>query len=567
MTNIAIAGVGNCASALVQGIEADEKPDPLFSGLEKSEINFVAGFDVHAGKVGSDISEAIFQEPNCANKITDVGNKNAPVFKGSVLDGLDSDIADHIPVDTNQEPVSVSKKLKEADADILIILLPTGSQEAAEYYAHEALEAGCAVINGMPASIANNQAISQKARKKNLPVIGDDIKSQIGATIIHRALTKLFPMRGAKLDSTIQLDWGGDMDFCNLMSNGRYEHGKRQSKTESVLSVLPDSEDVDAKVSAVDYIPFLENQKEAYTRLQGKIFGGQPVRIDVNMEVQDAYNSAGMLLGCIYACDNALKRNRGGVLESASAFFCKKPPIQMDYAESVKDLRSFLNRDLLTDNKIEKRRQEERDKYTEWYYKNEYWKEDDPDTSTERFSYEDPGHEKRFDFLYEVITSHFEFDTFLDVGCGTGKLLRKLLDNGYEGKGIEVSDAALEKYLDDFVSEGIVKEGGAENIPFPENNFDAVICLDVMEHLPSFDVDRAIQELVRVCDQYLILTINLDNPYEYHPTIMNREEWEGRFLASGKVEQLNEVEEEIQSKSDDERPEYEWFVFEKVAEY
>jgi len=571
MTKISIAGVGNCASALIQGLEfysqdeGEEKPLSALPGFSAKDIEVAAGFDVHKEKVGADLSEAIFVNPNCANKITDVEDKDAPVLKGPVMDGLDSDIAAHVPTDKTQKPVSVKEELQIREVDVLVILLPAGSQKAAEHYAQEALAAGCAVVNGIPAEIANTDKIKNQANKSNLPVIGDDVKSQVGATIVHKALTRLFPMRGASLKKTIQLDWGGDMDFCNLLSNNRYEQGKRQSKTESVISEVPEPEGVQAQVSAVDYIPFLKNQKEAYMRLEGEVFGGQPVRIDLNMEVQDAYNSAGILTDCIHVCGAALDKNKGGVLEAASAFFCKKPPHQIQEEKAKSKLLSFLGESTHPLLQKKKRRKEEREKYTESYFKNEYWKEDDPEVETDRYSYNDPEHEKRFDFLKQVITDNFSFDSFLDVGCGTGDLLRRLRNDGYEGKGVEVSQAALDNPLNALVKEGVVKEGGAENIPFSENSFDAVICLDVMEHLPEFDVDQAVYELIRVSDQYIILTINLDNPYEYHPTILTRNEWEEKFLATGKVEQLGETQKTIQKVSDKKRPEYEWFIFEKTT--
>lgn len=351
MVNVAIIGVGNCASALIQGVEYYKKhPDEALGFLSEikqvklKDINFVLGFDVNKNKVGKDLSKAIFIEPNCANKIISVSNLNAPVLKGPVLDGLDSAISEHVPVDKNSEEVDVKDELNKHKVDVVVILLPTGSQEAAELYAREAISAGCAVMNGMPALIANNNEIVKLAEKNKVPIIGDDVKSQIGATIVHRALSYLFPMRGAILDRTLQLDWGGDMDFCNLTSNKRYEKGKRQSKTESVISDLPNKNEVEAQISAVDYIPFLKNQKEAYTRIEGRIFGNQPVRIDLTMQVQDAYNSAGILLDGIRICAIAKGRKIGGVINSASSFFNKKPPVQLADDVAKKNLIDFLNK-------------------------------------------------------------------------------------------------------------------------------------------------------------------------------------------------------------------------------
>jgi len=349
MINIAIVGIGNCASALVQGIELYKKSPSetigVLSIIKKYSIkdfNFVVGFDVNKNKVGKDLSKAIFIEPNCASKIFEPKSLSAPVIEGPLLDGLDSDIKLYVPVNKVKKPGNIKQELLKRKVDVVVILLPTGSQKAAERYAEQAIEAGCAVVNGMPALIANNNKIVKAAKENKVPIIGDDIKSQIGATIIHRALTHLFPLRDAVLDRTIQLDWGGDMDFCNLMSNGRYEKGKRQSKTEAVVSDLPNKKDVEVQVSAVDFIPFLKNQKEAYMRLEGRIFGNQPVRIDITMQVQDAFNSAGILTDCIRVAMIAKDRKLGGALDPACSFFNKKPPIQKPDVEAKKDLVEFL---------------------------------------------------------------------------------------------------------------------------------------------------------------------------------------------------------------------------------
>lgn len=351
MVNVAIVGVGNCASALIQGVEFYKKnPKETIGFLSEikeikiKDINFVLGFDVNENKIGKDLSEAIFVEPNCANMIYTPKKLNAPVLRGKVLDGLDSDISKHIPSKKNEKEVSVKNSLKKYKVDIVVILLPTGSQKAAEYYVKESINTGCGILNGMPASIANNIEIKKLAEENNVPIIGDDIKSQVGATIIHRALSHIFPMRGAILDRTIQLDWGGDMDFCNLLSNKRYELGKRQSKTESVISDLPNKKKVDVQISAVDYIPFLKNQKEAYTRIEGRIFGNQPVRIDMIMQVQDAYNSAGILLDAIRVCAISKNRKIGGVINSASSFFNKRPLVQLPDDIAKKNLIDFLNK-------------------------------------------------------------------------------------------------------------------------------------------------------------------------------------------------------------------------------
>ncbi len=349
--NVALVGVGNCASALVQGIQYYSNPDRDLIGAEFelggyniSDINIVLGFDVHKDKVGKTISEAIFIRPNCAEFLTKVDNTPALVYKGEVLDGLDSEIKTYVPTDETQSGVNIETILKKHQVDVAVILLPTGSQQAAEYYTKAAIHADCAVVNGIPANIANNAELVGLAEDRKVPIIGDDIKSQIGATITHRALTNLFPMRHAVVDRTIQLDWGGDMDFRNLTSNKRYETGgKRQSKTEAVIDGLPNKDEVEAQVSAVDYIPFLKNQKEAYTRIEGRIFGGKSVRIDMMIQVQDAYNSAGILVDAIRVAMIGKERQMGGALMVASSLYSKRPPKQLSDAVAYKKLQEFLN--------------------------------------------------------------------------------------------------------------------------------------------------------------------------------------------------------------------------------
>lgn len=352
---VALAGVGNCASALMQGVEYYSKnhnEEPIgacneLGGYKISDIEFTVGFEVHKDKVGKYLNEAIFIEPNCAELLCEVTTISGKVYKGEVFDGLDSGIKEFVPVDDTQLIEDVEAVLREHEVDVLIILLPTGSQQAAEYYATAALNVGCAVVNGMPADIANNEALVALARSNNVPIIGDDVKSQIGATITHRALTNLFPMRNAIVDRTIQLDWGGDMDFRNLTTNQRYETGgKRRSKTEAVIDGLPNKDTVEAQVSAVDYIPFLKNQKEAYTRIEGRIFGGKSVRLDVMIQVQDAYNSAGILVDALRAAKVGKDRKVGGILTSASSLFNKRPPQQLPDEVASDHFKKFLAGDM-----------------------------------------------------------------------------------------------------------------------------------------------------------------------------------------------------------------------------
>lgn len=339
--NVCLIGVGDVAAALVQGTENYKKnPEKIIGLLPEitqyniNDVNFVLAIEVNANKVGKDLSEAIFAEPNCNMVLFRPENLNAPVIKGPILDGLDSNIKHIVPVDENQKEADIVKEMKERNVDVAVILLPTGAHKAVKHYALAALEAGACVACGMPSYVAKDEEIVAKAEEKSLALIGDDVKSQIGATIIHRSLANLFPMRGAILDRTIQLDWGGCSDFCALMTpkpNGEliYEEGKRQSKTESVVAELQNKDTVDCQISAVDYIPFLKNQKEAYMRLEGRIFGGAPVRVDITMFVEDGNNSAGIIADCIRILKIAKDRKVGGVLQSACSFFMKHPPEQL----------------------------------------------------------------------------------------------------------------------------------------------------------------------------------------------------------------------------------------------
>jgi len=352
--NICLIGVGDVASALVQGIEKYKKHPNEIIGLlpeitqyQVDDFNFVLGIDVNSNKVGKDLSKAIFAEPNCNMILFEPIFLSAPVLKGPVLDGLESNIKNIIPTDSNQPPVDVSEEMKKRNVDVAVILLPTGCHEAVKFYANAALDAGACVVNGMPSYVVKDPKIVKKAEELNLSLIGDDVKSQIGATIIHRSLTNLFPMRGAILDRTIQLDWGGSSDFCNLLtpqSNGEliYEKGKRQSKTEAVIASLQNKESVECRVSAVDYIPFLKNQKEAYMRLEGRIFGGASVRVDITMFVEDGNNSAGIIADCIRVSKIAKDRKIGGILQSACSFFNKHPPEQLDDYIAKKRLLEFI---------------------------------------------------------------------------------------------------------------------------------------------------------------------------------------------------------------------------------
>ncbi|MFX1393913.1 MAG: inositol-3-phosphate synthase [Promethearchaeota archaeon] len=351
---VCLIGIGDVASALVQGIENYKKnPEKIIGILPEitqykiEDINFVLGIEVNANKVGKDLSEAIFAKPNCNMELYRPDFLNAPIIKGPIIDGLESNIKNIIPVDHNQKEADILEEIRKRNVDVVVILLPTGAHKAVKFYALTALEAGACVVCGMPSYVAKDPEIVQKAEEMRLSLIGDDVKSQIGATIIHRSLANLFPMRGAILDRTIQLDWGGCSDFCNLLTpkpDGSlvYEEGKRQSKTASVVAKLQNKDTVECQISAVDYIPFLKNQKEAYMRLEGRIFGGAPVRIDITMFVEDGNNSAGIIADCLRISKIAKDRQVGGVLHTACSFFMKYPPKQLDDFRAKRRLIRFI---------------------------------------------------------------------------------------------------------------------------------------------------------------------------------------------------------------------------------
>jgi len=353
--NVCLIGIGDVCSALAQGVSNYKKnPEKIIGLLPEitqytvNDINFVLGLDVNSNKVGKDLSEAIFAKPNCNMKLFIPEFLDAPIIKGPILDGLDSNIKNIVPVSEDQKPADVAKEMRDRNVDVAVILLPTGAHKAVKYYANAALDAGACVVCGMPSHVAKDPEIVKKAEELSLSLIGDDVKSQIGATIIHRSLTNLFPMRGAILDRTIQLDWGGCSDFCNLLTpkpDGQlmYEEGKRQSKTDAVIANLQNKDTVECQISAVDYIPFLKNQKEAYMRLEGRIFGGAPVRIDITMFVEDGNDSAGIIADCIRISKIAKDRKVGGILQSACSFFMKHPPPpQLDDYIAKKYLLEFI---------------------------------------------------------------------------------------------------------------------------------------------------------------------------------------------------------------------------------
>ncbi len=359
---IAIAGLGNCASSLVQGIEyyRDKTQEDAIGlmnweidGYTPSDIEVVAAFDIDARKVGKDVAEAIFAEPNC----TAIFCKNIPktgaiVKFGPVMDGFPDHMKEYrdgrtFVVADAKTPTKqdIVKALKDSGAEILLNYLPVGSELASKFYAECALEAGVAFINNIPVFIASDPAWAERFAKKGLPIVGDDIKAQVGATITHRVLTDLFKKRGVKLEHTYQMNTGGNTDFLNMLNRSRLA-SKKTSKTEAVQSVMHtrmDSEDI--HVGPSDYIPWLNDNKVCFIRMEGKLFGDVPMNIELRLSVEDSPNSAGVAIDAIRCCKLALSRKQGGILHSTSSYLMKHPPVQYVDDEAHRLLRAFINKE------------------------------------------------------------------------------------------------------------------------------------------------------------------------------------------------------------------------------
>ncbi len=339
---VAIVGVGNCASSLVQGVEyyrdADENarvPGLMHARLgdyHVRDISFVAAFDVDGKKVGHDISEAIVASENNTIKLCDVPPTGVTVQRGHTLDGLGSYYRDTIE-EASDEPVDVAAALREARADVLVCYLPVGSEDAARFYAQCAIDAGVAFVNCLPVFIAGTPEWAEKFRTAGVPIVGDDIKSQVGATITHRVLAKLFEDRGVILDRTMQLNVGGNMDFKNMLERERLE-SKKVSKTQSVTSqVSHDLGKGNVHIGPSDYVPWLDDRKWAYVRLEGRAFGDVPLNMEYKLEVWDSPNSAGVVIDALRCAKIAKDRGIGGPLLGPSSYFMKSPPEQ--YSDDV----------------------------------------------------------------------------------------------------------------------------------------------------------------------------------------------------------------------------------------
>jgi len=346
---VAIAGVGNCASALVQGVhyyrDADENdviPGLMhvrFGEYHVGDIKFVAAFDVNREKIGKDLSEAIFVKPNCCAKFANpLPRLGVEVLPGPVLDGVGPHMKEVFKVEED-DPIDVASALREADADMLVNFLPVGSYEATRFYAEAALEAGCAFVNCIPEFIASDEEWASKFEKAGLPVAGDDVKSQLGATILHRTLARLFVDRGVIIDETYQLNIGGNTDFQNMTLEQRLKT-KRISKTEAVTSMVPYR--VPTRIGPSDYVPFLGDKKICYIHIRGRKFGNQPVRVMAKLEVEDSPNSAGVVIDVIRAVKIALDRGVSGPLISMSAYAFKHPPIQVEDSTARRWVEEFI---------------------------------------------------------------------------------------------------------------------------------------------------------------------------------------------------------------------------------
>jgi myo-inositol-1-phosphate synthase len=348
---VAIAGVGNCAASLVQGVHyyRDANPESAVPGLmhvqfgdyHVGDIEFVAAFDVDAKKVGQDLSDAIGASENNTIKICDVPPTGVTVQRGPTLDGLGKYYREMI-AESDEEPVDVVAALTEARADVLVCYLPVGSEQAAKFYAQAAIEAKVAFVNALPVFIAGTPEWAQKFTDAGVPIVGDDIKSQVGATITHRVLAKLFEDRGVTVDRTYQLNVGGNMDFMNMLERERLE-SKKISKTQSVTSQL--AGDIGARnvhIGPSDYVAWLDDRKWAFVRLEGRAFGDVPLSMEYKLEVWDSPNSAGVIIDALRAAKIAKDRGIGGPILSASSYFMKSPPEQYNDSEAKQAVEDFI---------------------------------------------------------------------------------------------------------------------------------------------------------------------------------------------------------------------------------
>ena len=359
---IAIAGIGNCASSLIQGIHYYRDKEPAeaiglmhwkIGGFRPGDIEVVAAFDIDKRKVGQDVHSAIFAKPNCTTVFcSDIPPSGVTVSMGRILDGIADHMHDYdddatfIAADEPEpDEAAVVVAIQESGAEVLVNYLPVGSEQAVRFYAGCALKAGVAYINNMPVFIASNPEWAKQFADRNIPIIGDDIKSQLGATITHRMLTDLFRKRGVKLERTYQLNTGGNTDFLNMLSRKRLA-SKKISKTEAVQSVAATRlQDKNIHIGPSDYVPWQKDNKVCFLRMEGKLFGDVPMHIEMRLSVEDSPNSAGVAIDAIRCAKLALDRGTGGILEAPSAYFCKHPPKQFTDDEAFRNLECFIHGD------------------------------------------------------------------------------------------------------------------------------------------------------------------------------------------------------------------------------
>lgn len=348
---VAIAGVGNCASSLVQGVAFYRDADPVAAvpglmhatvgGYHVRDIHFSAAFDIAKGKVGRDLAVALAAPPNNTIRFADVPDTGVEVRRGPTLDGIGRYLRGLVE-EAAEAPDDVARTLRETATDVLVCYLPVGSQEAASWYAEQALKAGCAFVNCIPVFIASREDWRRRFEQARLPVIGDDIKSQVGATIVHRLLTNLFRERGVRLDRTYQLNFGGNTDFLNMLERDRLE-AKKISKTRAVTSQLGHELPAgDVHVGPSDHVPWLTDRKFCHIRLEGTAFGEVPLSCELKLEVWDSPNSAGVVIDAVRCAKLALDRGVGGALAGPSAWFMKSPPQQFTDAEARRRTEVFI---------------------------------------------------------------------------------------------------------------------------------------------------------------------------------------------------------------------------------
>jgi len=343
---LGIIGVGNCASNLVQGLfYYRNKPLPVHNelgGYKITHIKPVVAIDVDANKVGKDLSEAIFSKPNNTDRIAHVPKMGVRVEKGPVLDGVGEYMSHMVTVD-KRAPVNIAKLFMENKVDVVLNFLPVGSSEAARFYANEAIKASCGFVNAIPEFIASEKSWEKRFAEAGLPIIGDDTKAQVGATIVHRVLSNLCADRGAKIDRMYQINIGGNSDFYNMLERSRLK-SKKISKTEAVQSQLASRlVDENIHIGPSDYVPWLNSRKLCFIRIEGRLFSGIPFTIDVKLDVEDKANSSGVVVDAIRCCKIAMDRGIGGALISPSAYFCKHPPHQYPDSVAKQMLEEFIS--------------------------------------------------------------------------------------------------------------------------------------------------------------------------------------------------------------------------------